>query len=54
MKGRGPEDIDMLICRENTEGAYAQMGGVFKKGTADEVTISEDTQRMMLKNREKW
>src|SRR6059058_1226495 len=26
--------IDMVIFRENTEGAYVGMGGAFKKGTA--------------------
>jgi 3-isopropylmalate dehydrogenase len=35
-------DLDMVIFRENTEGAYVGMGGVFKKGTPDEVAIEED------------
>ncbi|MGD8320337.1 MAG: isocitrate/isopropylmalate family dehydrogenase, partial [Gemmatimonadota bacterium] len=30
------------IFRENTEGAYVGMGGVFKKGTPHEVAIEED------------
>ena len=38
----GPEDIDMVIFRENTEGSYVGMGGVFKQGTPDEVAIEED------------
>ncbi len=37
-----PADIDMVIFRENTEGSYVGMGGVFKKGTPDEVAIEED------------
>lgn len=37
-----PEDVDMVIFRENTEGVYAGMGGNFKRGTADEVAIEED------------
>jgi 3-isopropylmalate dehydrogenase len=37
-----PEDVDMVIFRENTEGVYAGMGGSFKKGTADEIAIEED------------
>ena len=36
------EDVAMVIFRENTEGSYVGMGGVFKKGTADEVAIEED------------
>src|SRR6267378_7036607 len=34
--------IDMVIFRENTEGAYVGMGGVFKKGTAEEIAVQED------------
>ncbi|MBU2498005.1 MAG: 3-isopropylmalate dehydrogenase [Proteobacteria bacterium] len=41
LKGKGPEDIDFLIVRENTEGVYAGGGGFFKKGTPDEVAIQE-------------
>lgn len=37
LKDKGPEDIDMLICRENTEGAYAGIYGHLKKDTPDEV-----------------
>ncbi|MBR9990838.1 MAG: isocitrate/isopropylmalate dehydrogenase family protein [Gemmatimonadetes bacterium] len=37
-----PEDVDMVIFRENTEGVYVGMGGTFKKGTADEIAIEED------------
>jgi len=36
------EDIDFVVFRENTEGAYVGMGGIFKKGTPDEVAIQED------------
>ncbi|MGC9030827.1 MAG: 3-isopropylmalate dehydrogenase [Desulfomonilaceae bacterium] len=41
LKGKGPEDIDFIVVRENTEGLYAGAGGVFKQGTADEVAIQE-------------
>src|SRR5207245_6005111 len=34
--------VDLMIVRENTEGAYVGMGGRFKKGTTDEVAIQED------------
>jgi 3-isopropylmalate dehydrogenase len=42
LKGVGPEDVDMVVFRENTEGAYVGIGGVFRKGTAAEVAIQED------------
>ncbi|MEM7246125.1 MAG: 3-isopropylmalate dehydrogenase [Acidobacteriota bacterium] len=42
LKDRGPDDIDMVFFRENTEGAYVGAGGIFKKGTPDEVAIQED------------
>jgi len=35
-------DVDMVIFRENTEGAYTGMGGVFKRGTVDELAVEED------------
>ena len=38
----GVSGLDYTIFRENTEGLYAGMGGIFKKGTADEVAIQED------------
>ena len=37
LKNKGPEDIDFVVVRENTEGFYAQIGGILKKGTPDEV-----------------
>jgi 3-isopropylmalate dehydrogenase len=42
LKGKGTADVDFVIFRENTEGAYVGMGGVFKKGTPDEIAIQED------------
>ena len=42
LKGKGVGDIDFVIFRENTEGVYVGMGGVFKRGTPDEVAIQED------------
>jgi 3-isopropylmalate dehydrogenase len=41
LKGKGPEDIDFVVVRENTEGLYAGAGGVLKKGTPDEVAVQE-------------
>ncbi len=42
LKDVRPEDVDLVIFRENTEGPYVGMGGIFKKGTADEIAIQED------------
>lgn len=42
LRDKHPSDIDFVIFRENTEGIYVGMGGVFKRGTADEVAIQED------------
>jgi len=35
LKDKKPEDIDFIVVRENTEGAYLGAGGLFKKGTPD-------------------
>jgi len=35
-------DVDFVVFRENTEGLYAGVGGIFKKGTPDEIGIQED------------
>ncbi len=41
LKDKGPEQIDFVIVRENTEGLYTGAGGVLKKGTPDEVAVQE-------------
>jgi 3-isopropylmalate dehydrogenase len=41
IKDKGPEDIDFVVVRENTEGLYSGGGGFLKKGTPDEVAIQE-------------
>ncbi len=41
LKGKTPADIDFVVVRENTEGMYSQIGGIFKKGTPDEIAIVE-------------
>jgi len=41
LKDKRPEDIDFVVVRENTEGAYGGAGGLFKKGTPDEIAIQE-------------
>ncbi len=41
LKDKGPEHIDFVVVRENTEGLYTGSGGFLKKGTLDEVAIQE-------------
>jgi 3-isopropylmalate dehydrogenase len=41
LRNKGPEDIDFVVVRENTEGLYTGGGGVFRKGTPDEIAIQE-------------
>ena len=41
LKDKGPEQIDMVICRENTEDAYAGIHGFLRKDTPDEVATQE-------------
>jgi 3-isopropylmalate dehydrogenase len=38
LKDKGPEDIDFVVVRENTEGIYTGMGGVQYKGMPQEVS----------------
>jgi len=42
LKGRRASDVDFVIFRENTEGLYVGVGGIFKKGTPDEIAVQED------------
>jgi tartrate dehydrogenase/decarboxylase/D-malate dehydrogenase len=39
LAGRGPEDVDMVFVRENTEGEYAGVGGRVGEGTPEEVAL---------------
>jgi 3-isopropylmalate dehydrogenase len=41
LKDKGPEDIDFVVVRENTEGLYAGTGGFLRKGTSVEVAVQE-------------
>lgn len=42
LKGVTPEQVNFTVIRENTEGAYVNTGGIFKKDTPDEVAIQEE------------
>ncbi len=39
--GKGPDEIDFVVCREGTEGPYVGSGGVLRKGTPHEVATEE-------------
>ena len=39
LAGKGPDDIDFVVVRENTEDLYCGVGGFLKKGTPDEVAM---------------
>ena len=41
IKDKGPDEIDFVVVRENTEGLYLGLGGIMKKGTPDEVAVQE-------------
>lgn len=42
LKNRTAEDIDFVVFRENTEGAYCGAGGFLKKGTSEEIATQEE------------
>jgi 3-isopropylmalate dehydrogenase len=42
LRERSVADIDFVVFRENTEGAYCGAGGFLKKGTADEIATQEE------------
>jgi len=39
IKGKGPDEIDMVVVRENNEDLYVGAGGFTRKGTPEEVAI---------------
>jgi 3-isopropylmalate dehydrogenase len=41
LAGKGPDEIDMIVVRENTEGLYTGAGGVRAKGGRDELATQE-------------
>ncbi|MDX6711529.1 MAG: 3-isopropylmalate dehydrogenase [Blastocatellia bacterium] len=42
LRNREVKDIDFVVFRENTEGAYCGAGGFLKKGTPDEIATQEE------------
>jgi 3-isopropylmalate dehydrogenase len=41
LRDKGPQEIDFVVVRENTEGLYAGTGGFLRKDTPDEVAVQE-------------
>jgi len=41
LKDKGPEHVDFIVVRENTEDLYAGGGGFLRKGTPNEVATQE-------------
>ena len=41
LSGRGPEDIDFWVIRENNEGEYSEIGGRLYQGTENELAMQE-------------
>ena len=39
IRGKGPDDVDMVVVRENNEDLYVGAGGFPRKGTPEEVAI---------------
>jgi len=42
LRDREVDDIDFVVFRENTEGAYCGAGGFLKKGTSEEIATQEE------------
>ena len=42
LANRTTADIDFVVFRENTEGAYCGAGGFLKQGTADEIALQDE------------
>jgi 3-isopropylmalate dehydrogenase len=42
LRDRTEKDIRMMVFRENTEGLYVGIGGVFKQGEPEEIAVQED------------
>ena len=41
LRGVGPDDVDMLIVRENNEGEYSEIGGRLYEGTGQELAVQQ-------------
>lgn len=43
LRGRGRDDIDFIVVRENSEGEYSEIGGRRNEGSDDETVVQEST-----------
>ena len=41
LKGKGPQEIDYCVIRENSGGLYTGIGGLSRQGTRDEVAVQQ-------------
>jgi tartrate dehydrogenase/decarboxylase/D-malate dehydrogenase len=41
LAGIGPQDIDLVVVRENNEGEYSEIGGRMYRGTPQEIAVQE-------------
>jgi 3-isopropylmalate dehydrogenase len=42
LRAEGARATDLVVFRENSEGAYAGLGGVFRAGTPEEIAVCEE------------
>jgi 3-isopropylmalate dehydrogenase len=47
VKDKGPDDIDFVVVRENTEGLYVGAGGFTRKNTPEEIAVQESVNTRM-------
>lgn len=47
LKDKGPDQIDYVVVRENTEGLYAGSGGCLRQGTKNEIAVQESVNTYM-------
>jgi tartrate dehydrogenase/decarboxylase/D-malate dehydrogenase len=43
LRGVAPEDIDMVVVRENNEGEYSEIGGRLYRGVPEELAVQQAT-----------
>lgn len=41
LRGVGPDDVDLVVVRENAEGEYSEIGGRMNRGFPDEMAVQE-------------
>ena len=41
LRGVGPDDVDLVVIRENVEGEYSEVGGRMNRGFPDEMAVQE-------------